>query len=263
MPLHASVSFSGSHTTVGRDRIHLLAAVAREGSISAAARSVGLSYRAAWDAIDGMNTLFGQTLVEARTGGRKGGGARLTQTGIRVIETMGHLESELTRLLRGLDSTLKESGLSLANPATGFVMRTSARNALRGVIKAITSDAVGAEIAVALNAQATIHATITHESVLQLGLVPGREVLALIKASFISIEPRKKSARAKFRRNELKATYLRGECGQINTEIYLDLGRRTSLVVSMPTKSARTLRLKRGDEVVASFAARNVLLAID
>ncbi len=262
MPLHASVSFSGQGTTAGRERIRLLAAVAREGSISAAARAVGLSYRAAWDAIDGMNTLFGQTLVETSTGGRKGGGARLTLSGIRVIETLGHLETELTRLLQGLNPTLKKSGLSLANPTAGFVMRTSARNALRGVIKAIKSDAIGAEIALGLSEQTTIHAMITQASVLQLGLIPGREVLALIKASFISIEPRKRPPLA-LTKNRLGATILRSEGGKNNTEVYLDLGRGASLVAAMPTKSARALRLMKGDQVVAVFDARNVILAID
>ncbi|HRJ61773.1 MAG TPA: LysR family transcriptional regulator, partial [Azospirillaceae bacterium] len=59
---------------MGETRVRLLEAVGREGSISAAARAVGLSYKAAWDAVDAMNNLFGRPLVGAQTGGRKGGG---------------------------------------------------------------------------------------------------------------------------------------------------------------------------------------------
>ena len=69
MQVHAAVSFEDKHSIAGRDRIRLLEAVGREGSISAAARAIGLSYKAAWDAIDGLNTLFGRPLVEARSGG--------------------------------------------------------------------------------------------------------------------------------------------------------------------------------------------------
>jgi N-terminal domain of molybdenum-binding protein len=60
LQVHASVAFEGKHSIAGRDRIRLLEAVGREGSISGAARAVGLSYKAAWDAIDGLNALFGR-----------------------------------------------------------------------------------------------------------------------------------------------------------------------------------------------------------
>jgi molybdate transport repressor ModE-like protein len=78
MQVHASVAFEGRHSAAGPDRIRLLEAVGREGSISGAARAVGLSYKAAWDAIDALNGLFGGPLVEARSGGLHGGGAHLT-----------------------------------------------------------------------------------------------------------------------------------------------------------------------------------------
>ena len=68
---------------MGRDRIRLLQAVAREGSITAGAKAAGLTYKAAWDALDAMANLFGRPLLETRTGGRAGGGARLSPTGVR------------------------------------------------------------------------------------------------------------------------------------------------------------------------------------
>ena len=67
MHVHAAVSFENKRSIAGRGRIRLLEAVGREGSISAAARATGLSYKAAWDAIEGLNTLFGRALVEARS----------------------------------------------------------------------------------------------------------------------------------------------------------------------------------------------------
>jgi molybdate transport system regulatory protein len=262
MQVRASVSFSGDHTTVGRERIRLLAAVGREGSISAAARSVGLSYKAAWDAIDGMNDLFGQKLVETRSGGRRGGGARLTGPGIQVIEALSRLESELTLLLRRLDPAVTQSGLSLAGPSSDFVLRTSARNALRGVITAINTDAVSAQVAVQIARQSTIYATITQESVRELALVEGRAVLALLKASLVSIlmpeEPE-----GKLSRNHLMARILRVERSRANTEYYLDVGAGKTLVASIATRAGRGLTFKTGDRVCAKFDSRNVVLAID
>ena len=63
---------------IGSDRIQLLEAIHRNGSISKAAKVLGLSYKAAWDAVIAMNNLFPSPLVERQTGGKRGGGAVLT-----------------------------------------------------------------------------------------------------------------------------------------------------------------------------------------
>jgi molybdate transport system regulatory protein len=70
----------------GQDRVALLAAVAEHGSITAAAKAVGMSYKGAWDAIEAMNNLAGEPLVERLAGGKGGGGTRLTQRGAQLVE---------------------------------------------------------------------------------------------------------------------------------------------------------------------------------
>src|SRR5215510_3466801 len=116
MPIEAVVSLTSADArNVGRDRIRLLEAVAREGSITAGAKAVGLTYKAAWDALDAMANLFGRPLLETRIGGRAGGGARLTPTGARVIEAFGRLEAELARVLRAIEPDLAGSGISPLN----------------------------------------------------------------------------------------------------------------------------------------------------
>ena len=67
----------------GHGRIALLRAIDAHGSISAAAREMGMSYKAAWDAIDAINNLAGTPLVVRETGGKGGGGTRLTPQGKR------------------------------------------------------------------------------------------------------------------------------------------------------------------------------------
>src|SRR3546814_17537854 len=67
-------------------RMSLLAAIGTEGSITAAAKKVGLSYKAAWDAVDAMNNLAGEALVVRTTGGQRGGGATLTRRATELIE---------------------------------------------------------------------------------------------------------------------------------------------------------------------------------
>ena len=114
---------SGDVAAEGRERFRLLQAVERAGSISAGARAVGLTYKAAWDALDAMANLFGRPLLETRTGGKAGGGARLTETGLRVIEAYSRLEAEMTRVLRTLEPTLAGTGISPLHLVSGCVRR--------------------------------------------------------------------------------------------------------------------------------------------
>jgi len=260
MHVQASVSFEGRTATAGRERIQLLAAVGREGSISAAARSVGLSYKAAWDAIDGMNALFGRDLVEARSGGRHGGGARLTASGIQVVETLTRLEGELTRMLHRLGPELRDSGISLSNQVPGLVLRTSARNALPGVIRDIKTDAVSAKVSMVVTAQTTIRSIITRRSLDELGLTPGRSALALVKASLIAVVPQRD--RRPQAGNCISGTLVRKETGVTDTELTVDIGHQTRLVATANTKHIKALCLRNRDCVWATFDPRQVILAV-
>ena len=66
-------------------RLAILREIGAGGSISQAARSVGVSYKAAWQALDTLTNLAGVSLVERVVGGVGGGGARLTQAGIELL----------------------------------------------------------------------------------------------------------------------------------------------------------------------------------
>jgi molybdate transport system regulatory protein len=70
---------------LGPGRIDLMQAIVATGSISAAARTMGMSYRRAWLLVDEINGAFARPLVESAAGGRHGGGARLTETGRAVV----------------------------------------------------------------------------------------------------------------------------------------------------------------------------------
>ncbi|MCS0494039.1 winged helix-turn-helix domain-containing protein [Ancylobacter sp. MQZ15Z-1] len=70
---------------VGPGKIELLEAIARTGSISAAGRALKMSYRRAWDLVDELGRIFGQPVVVSQTGGRHGGGAKLTPFGEELV----------------------------------------------------------------------------------------------------------------------------------------------------------------------------------
>ncbi|HEY0329050.1 MAG TPA: TOBE domain-containing protein [Rhodopseudomonas sp.] len=263
MTIEAAITLKSKDVSgVGRERIRLLQAVAREGSITAGAKAAGLTYKAAWDALDAMTNLFGQPLLERRTGGKAGGGASLTPTGLRVIEAFGRLEAEMARVLRVLEPDLAGSGISPLNLVSGFFMKTSARNALRGTITAIRADALSAEVAVAVANDTLIYALVTSESLRSLGLCVGREAIVLIKAPFVLIAPGAEAPKVSAR-NCVHGTVRRSDVSGVNAEIVLDIGDDKTLAASVTASSAEALGLSPGDPACALFDAAHVLVAID
>jgi molybdate transport system regulatory protein len=75
----------GKDIAVGPGKADLLEAIAAAGSITAAARRLGMSYRRAWLLVDTMNRCFSGPVVAAETGGKRGGGTRLTALGADVL----------------------------------------------------------------------------------------------------------------------------------------------------------------------------------
>jgi molybdate transport system regulatory protein len=78
---------------IGPGKIALLERIASAGSISAAARALDMSYKRAWDLVEEMNQLVGKPVIAARTGGRRGGGARLTPVGLSIVNRFRAIES--------------------------------------------------------------------------------------------------------------------------------------------------------------------------
>ncbi|MEO6921154.1 MAG: LysR family transcriptional regulator [Collimonas sp.] len=75
----------GETIAFGPGKAALLQAIQQSGSISAAARAIGMSYRRAWLLVEAMNQCFKLPLVATATGGAKGGGAQVTPMGQEVL----------------------------------------------------------------------------------------------------------------------------------------------------------------------------------
>jgi molybdate transport system regulatory protein len=84
----------GPGRAIGHGKIRLLEAVRDHGSISAAGRSMDMSYRRAWLLIDELNELFEEPVIETKHGGPGGGGAQLTPFGYRVVREYRSMESK-------------------------------------------------------------------------------------------------------------------------------------------------------------------------
>ena len=90
----------GSATALGPGKVDLLEAIARSGSISAAARAMGMSYRRAWLLVDTMNRCFKEDVVVTATGGPGGGGARVTPLGLDVLRRYRRMEAKAEASVR-------------------------------------------------------------------------------------------------------------------------------------------------------------------
>jgi molybdate transport system regulatory protein len=85
----------GEDIAIGPGKAALLEAIAAHGSISAAARMIGMSYRRAWLLVAVMNRAFAGPLVDTAAGGRRGGGAHLTRQGEALLAAYRGLATRL------------------------------------------------------------------------------------------------------------------------------------------------------------------------
>lgn len=83
--IEVSIAF-GSGRRIGPIQAKLLEGIRETGSISAAARHVGVPYKRAWMLLDSLNRAFKEPLIEAATGGKGGGGAILSPLGAKILE---------------------------------------------------------------------------------------------------------------------------------------------------------------------------------
>jgi len=90
----------GDCYAMGPGKADLLEAIQAAGSISAAGRNLGMSYRRAWLLVDEMNRCFTSPLVEARLGGSGGGGARVTELGHDVLKRYRALQVQAWDTIR-------------------------------------------------------------------------------------------------------------------------------------------------------------------
>lgn len=103
----------GEAIAIGPGKADLLEAVERTGSIAAAGRTLGLSYRRTRDMIDTLNACWREPLVETAKGGSKGGGTKLTPAGVTVLQRYRALEAALARAAKRHGPEL----LALTGPA--------------------------------------------------------------------------------------------------------------------------------------------------
>lgn len=173
-------------------RIDILRRVDGTGSISEAARQAGVSYKAAWQAIETLANLAGDALVEKVVGGSGGGGARVTAAGRRLLRAADLLVAARQQALAQLE---REDGSPAGTTQfAGLAIRTSMRNQVPCSVRSLKRTGAHVRVGLVLGNGVCIYARITRESAELLGLARGQRVLALWKATAAPIaaliEPR-------------------------------------------------------------------------
>lgn len=242
------------------ERVALLEHIQTSGSISAAARAIPMSYKAAWDAIDAMNNLAPEPLVERVAGGQRGGGSRLTAYGARMVahyRAIERLQRQLVDLIASDDPAVIGDlpGLGLL-----FGLRTTARNLFSGRVARVAAGAVSSEVVVDIGARDRLVAIVGRHDVEALRLAPGAAVLALIQATQVMLATADAGLRTSAR-NRLDGTITAIEPGAVNAEVQLALagGKRLSAMLTLDALSA--LGLEPGRPCTAWIKASSIVLA--
>lgn len=191
-------------------RLAVLRALAESGSIADTARSLGLSYRAAWQALDTLTQLAGVSLVDRATGGNGGGGASVTAAGYRLLEAARRMDVARDNVLSTLPATTEtgahgaapSAAVGTATALASLGLRTSLRNVCHAVVESVHWARPATRIVVRIAAPAQPHAQversaaggpcvaveITRESAELLGLKAGVPVLLMCKAMAVRVE---------------------------------------------------------------------------
>ena len=239
-------------------RIALLKQIEQTGSISQGAKNAGISYKSAWDAINEMNQLSEQTLVDRATGGKGGGGAVLTRYGQRLIQLydlLAQIQQKAFDVLSDDDALPLDSLLATISR---FSLQTSARNQWFGTITGRDHQQVQQHVDVLLaDGQTRFKVAITAQSADRLGLEEGQEVLVLLKAPWVGIT--QDAAQAERADNQLAGRINHIERGPEQCEVLMALPDGQSLCATLPVEQTRDLA--EGAEVIAYFNADRIILA--
>jgi len=234
-------------------RIDILRRIDEVGSISEAARRAGVSYKAAWQALETLSNLAGTPLVEKAVGGSGGGGAALTQAGRRVLDAAVLLAKARSGVLGDLGQNSRRPAGEMNLTALG--LRTSMRNQLPCVVAALSAAHGLVRVKLVLPSEASLYSRVTRESAQLLGLSRGVPALALCKATAVLVAPHIESRDS---RNLLCGRVSRVSRAAQGGEISLELDAGLNLVGFADAGHG----LKVGRRAVAAVEESAVVLAL-
>jgi molybdate transport system regulatory protein len=241
-------------------RISLLEQIGETGSITRAAKAVGISYKTAWEAVDVMNNLSGDALVESATGGKGGGGTRLTEAGKKLVQTYQMVQKEHDSFLARIREGVEDFD-NFYPVIRRLSIKSSARNQFFGKVVSIQPGTVSAEVGIAINGGDSVVAVITHESLENLEITLGCEIWVLIKSSSVILSIEDENFKTSIP-NRLSGTVLRITQGKVNSDVVLKLEGGNTVSAMVTNESVQMMELKEGMQASALFSASSIILGM-
>jgi len=211
---------------VADKRLDILRRIGEVGSISEAARGAGVSYKAAWQAIDTLSNLAGTALLERTVGGSGGGGAQLTQAGKQLLQAADLLSNARAQVLAQVVGS-QVGALAKAPGLAALGFRTSMRNQLPCTVAVLKPHGQTIRVELALPDGTPLVSRITRASAELLALHPGQAVLALCKATAVDVSRTGNTAHG---RNQLHGRTTRVSRAVAGGEVALELASGLQLV---------------------------------
>lgn len=241
------------HELADERDLQLLGHVQRLGSITAAARAAGVTYKTAWDRLRNLQTRLGQAVIIAAKGGRGGGRTQLSDKGQALLHYYEQLRRQQDHAVES-DVALDAVADLAARPLP--LRKTSARNHLQGAVTAIARGGIRDVIRVQLHESLQLSVNITHASTLALGLKKGVAVYLLIKAPAIRLAQQQGAQTNVF-------------CGQVRRsrrirdqqELEVEIAPGVHLVTLVGQNQAQPLR--KGDKIMVHIDPDTVILGVD
>lgn len=237
----------------------LLDALERTGSINRAARTAGLSYKGAWLLLDTACNLASEPLLETSTGGAGGGGTRLTDAARQLLALWSALQRDTDEFLHAQEAHISQSP-AFQGLLRSLSMKSTARNQFVGTVKSVEIGPVSAQTTLALKGGGEITATMTSAAATRLALKPGKDALALVKASAVVLVTDFAGWQLSAR-NQLSGTVSRIEAGAVSSLVVLTLPGGAVITASVTHEGVEALGLKVGMPATAVFKAYSVMVA--
>jgi len=239
---------------LGKGRIELLKQIDAHGSLSKAAKAMKMSYKAAWDSLNEMKQLSDEGLIISASGGKGGGGSKLTQKAhnyIKIYELLFKTQQKFLKSIESYTDDLDALQLFLQRNS----VRTSARNQLFGRITKIETSEINSLLTINIDNSLHVNASITNESVKELGIKINKKVYALIKAPWIKISTTQ-------RENSLMGTIINIKKEQNLVEVLLKINKKLTITSIMDLKEFKSLHVELEQNAYASFKPSDSIIGV-
>lgn len=240
---------------LGAGRVELLHKIEKTGSINAAAKEMKMSYKAAWERINGMNELADEPLIQRKIGGSGGGGTTLTPYAHELIKTYERLH-ELHRQFIDRFAEAGDDPERLARILSRTFLTTSARNQIPTTITKIEQTGLHTRIEMPLTKECSLISYITTKSAQNMGLNLGSEIYAIIKSSDISIVNAMPAASEEL--NIIQGYVKDIELSEEFIELTFAVNDEKKLVAFLDKTEANSF--KTGDEAYALIRTNNIII---